>query len=624
MIGADFSFGDFLETFHFLRPLWLLVIFPGFLLTWYFLNQKKRALNWRGAISEDLLKYLVDTGNSGFASKWKTNSPWYIFFTAWVISSIALAGPTWEKLPQPVHQRQDALVIVLDLSLSMMAEDVKPSRIIRAKHKIQDILAQRTEGLTALIAYSGDAHIVSPLTDDNPTIANLAPALSPDMMPLFGSDPVAALLLARELLKNANVNQGKILLISDDISEQNIDDIGSSLANNGHELSILGIGTVDGAPIPTTNGFLKDNNENIIIVQLHRSRLEQLAKENNGRYTDISLGDEDIAFLLPHPDLNSDVNNNTRLTDRLFDQWQDRGSVLVLLLLPFALLAFRRGWILVLPLMIFEPNTSIAFEWDDLWQRPDQRGSVALNQGDAKTAAKLFQDKQWRATANYKAENYTEAEKNFKQSDSADGHYNRGNALAKAGKYDEAIEAYNSALEKHQNMEDAKFNKQLIEQLKQQQDQQEKQDKENKDQSEDQKKDNDQQDSDQKSEENSDQQKNDSEQQSDQQDQENKNDSAEQDKNNQDQNNKDQQKEQESDTQKEKEASEAQQKKDKTEAKQPPLSDTEQLDKQQQQAMEQWLRKIPDEPSGLLRRKFKYESRLRQQQSTNQQDQPKW
>ncbi|WP_240554857.1 VWA domain-containing protein [Oceanicoccus sagamiensis] len=162
-----------LDQFHFLRPEWLLAIIPATLLALFFWRQKSSAANWRGAINPQLLDHLIDGGSQRVA-RW----PWLLLLLVWVTASIAMAGPTWTKLPQPIHKKQDALVIVLDLSLSMLAEDIKPSRLVRARHKILDILAQREEGLTALIAYSGDAHIVSPLTDDNPTIANLTPALA--------------------------------------------------------------------------------------------------------------------------------------------------------------------------------------------------------------------------------------------------------------------------------------------------------------------------------------------------------------------------------------------------------------------------------------------------------------
>ncbi|MFT5580396.1 MAG: Ca-activated chloride channel family protein, partial [Paraglaciecola psychrophila] len=143
---------EIINNLHLLRPLWLLGIVPALLLVWFFLRQRRRALDWRGAISPALLPHLLDSGENTSVARWRSHMPWYCLALGWVISCIALAGPSWEKLPQPVHQRQDALVIVLDLSLSMLAEDIQPARIVRARYKILDILTRRTEGLTALIA----------------------------------------------------------------------------------------------------------------------------------------------------------------------------------------------------------------------------------------------------------------------------------------------------------------------------------------------------------------------------------------------------------------------------------------------------------------------------------------
>jgi Ca-activated chloride channel family protein len=597
------------DQFHFLRPLWLLAIIPVCVLTYFFWQQKSNSINWRGAINSQLLDHLID-GASEKSTRW----PWLLLFIVWLIASIALAGPTWEKLPQPIHQRQDALVIVLDMSLSMLAEDIKPSRLVRARHKVLDVLKYRNEGLSALIAYSGDAHIVSPLTDDNPTIANLAPALSPEMMPVFGSDPVAALTLAKQLFNNAGISSGRVLLITDGITNSDVDDIDDLLSRSGFELSIMGIGTSDGAPIPTKNGFLKDNSGNIIVPQLQRSRMEQLAKHNSGRYTDVSLSDDDINFLLPK--INSELDENIILTEREFDQWHDRGSLLALFLLPLALFAFRRGWLLVLPLLILvQPETSYAFEWQDLWQTPDQQAAKALSAGDNKTAANLFEDQQWRGSANYQAGEFEKAITDFSQQDNSNAQYNRGNALARVGKLDEAIKAYDQALATEPEMEDALFNKDLLVKLKQEQEQSDEQ-KSDKDKSEQGKSD----------EEKSEQKKPDSDS-DDQQDGKQPNQQSQQDSQESEQApDKDSEQEQNAEEQQD-QAQEAEDVKEEEKNREQQQAKPAELDpeaQQKKQAMEQWLRQIPDDPSGLLRRKFNHEYRVRQQQGETQREQPQW
>lgn len=623
------TLAQLVNQFHFLRPEWLLAILPAVIICGYFWQRKSSTAHWRNAINPQLLEHLIDS-HSARSSRW----PWLVLLIAWLICAIALAGPAWNKLPQPVHQRQDALVIVMDLSLSMLAEDIKPSRLIRARHKVLDILNQRQEGQTALVAYSGDAHIVSPLTDDNTTIANLTPALAPDMMPVAGSDPVAAMKLAKQLFSNAGINNGRILLVTDGITDNDLADIDDDLKNNGLALSILGVGSLDGAPIPRPDGFFKDQNGSIIVPQLIREPLQQLAKRNNGRYTDVSLGDQDIQFLLPV--VNTQLSDNSILTEREFDQWQDRGALLTLLLLPLSLLAFRRGWLLpALPLLlVLEPQTSYAFEWQDLWQRSDQQAIEYLQQGDAKKAAEKFKDPHWKGIANYRDGDYSSAAKNFAlgsdDSPDADALYNRGNALAKAGQLDEAIESYQQALVQQPAMEDAQFNLDLIKQLKQQQQQEQQQGSDQQEQQSDQgKEQNKQQDKQQQGDqqgegEPGDQQQN-TEGSGQQDEQQNSKPAQEQEQEQRSEtdaaNSEDQQERQQNQQQAQQDE---QQQTENAEQSQLQPSKIDPQTEQQKQAMEQWLRQIPDDPSGLLRRKFNYEHRLRQQQSETQREQPQW
>ena len=223
------------DEFQFLRPLCLFAFLPLAALVHFWIKQTRGRSKWLSAINSELLSVLIeDNGN--------TSGTWLkaVILFALTISIIGLAGPTWEKLPQNVEQKNDALVIVLDLSLSMLAEDIQPSRMVKAKQKVIDILRLRNEGLTGLIAYAGDAHSVVPLTDDNATIENLLVALNPTMMPVFGSNPEHAMSLAVELFSNAGMQEGRVLILSD-----GIEDIGkvSKYRNSAFPISVIGVGT---------------------------------------------------------------------------------------------------------------------------------------------------------------------------------------------------------------------------------------------------------------------------------------------------------------------------------------------------------------------------------------------
>ncbi len=601
---------------HLMRPEWLWALLPAAvlaLLLWYF---RGKGGSWSDVIAPNLLPYLVGKQQ---AARGPNLLP--VLFLAWVIATVAAAGPAWEKLPQPIHQKQDALVLVLDLSYSMMAQDLSPSRLIRARQKLLDLLEQRGEGQTGLIAYAGDAHIVTPLTDDNPTIANLIPALNPGMMPVPGSDPVAAVSQAIDLLRSAGVSDGKIVLITDGVDNDSAKGIARQLKGTGVSFAVLGIGTRTGAPIPLPQGgFIKDSSGDIVVPGLDESALRGLASKTGGKYSRISLDDNDLERLLS--EALPDTGKATLALERTADAWEDKGYLLILLLLPVALSLFRRGWVVcLLPLLFMgTPQQAQAQSWDELWLTPDQQGQKALQNDDNEAAAGLFENPNWAATAAYRNEDYERAVEQFSETETADSWYNRGNALAKAGELDKAIEAYQQSLEELPEQSDAIENLELLEKMKEQQEQ-EQQEQENQEDQEDQEENDEEQDQ-----ENQDQQDQGQEDQSDQQKPSDENaDPSDSDGEQEDQEQPEE--EQESDSKQEPEeeeqtpeqAQEQEQQADQAQAEEPSEED-----KEKEQAMEQWLRRVPDDPSGLLREKFRYESRQREQNGDRREDETYW
>jgi len=466
-----------LNFFHFLRPEWLWLLLPSAVLTILLWRQKHRRTNWHRHIDQQLLKHLLD-GHTTRAQK----HLYIALFCAWLISCLALAGPSWNKLPQPVHKNTSARVVVFDLSPSMLAKDLKPSRLVRARLKLIDLLQDRDEGLSALIVYAGEAHVVTPLTDDTDTIISQLPALSPNIMPMMGSNTEMAIEKALVLFSEAGISRGDILLVTDGIEDHARQNIRQQLKNSAYRLSILAVGTKEGAPIATgRGGFARDSMGAIVIARLNTAELRQLAQDLDGNFSLLYSDNRDVKTL---NSLTPQIDQQMRKITREFDVWQDAGPWLALLLLPLAWLSFRRGLILpvicLISLPLF-PHNAKALEWQDLWKTADQQGQALLEQGDAKTAAEVFKDNNWRASAQYRAGDYEAAAQEFAQKHSAQADYNRGNALAKAGKLDSAINAYQQALKKQPSMEDAQFNLDLIKQLKQQQQEQEQEQKETQD-----------------------------------------------------------------------------------------------------------------------------------------------
>jgi len=571
----------FIENFHFLRPLFLFGLIPAVLLvaTLGFLHSRNSS--WYKAIDASLLPFLLEQNTRS-----RQYLPLYGLLSIWVLSIIALAGPVWQQIPSPVQEREDAMVIVQDLSLSMYATDLNPNRLVRAQRKLIDILnSRKTEGQTALVVYAGSAHTVTPLTDDIATISNMVSALDPNIMPLLGSKPEEGIRLAIELLDNAQLTEAKILLITDGINNADIDAISDQLNNTLHSLSILGVGTDEGAPIPTNDGFLRDQNNAIVIPTLNSSLLQELADSVNGRYANVVLSDNDIDFLLEQTLL--DETRNLRDVEQEFDTWAEAGPWLLLLVLPLAAFAFRRGWLLSICLLfLINPQQQAqALSWQDLWANKNQQGSQAFTTEQFDSASELFEDGNWRAASYYRNGNYQAALNELNAQQGINAEYNKGNTLARLERYQEAIDAYDAVLAEQPDHADALFNKAIVQNLLEEQQNMQNEDEQEDDQSQEQE----QSESEQSQ---SEQQQNQEQAQQSEQDQENS--------------------EQSSEEQQESEVtdSDAGQEEQNEEEEQGPDPETAQTQEsaEEEQAMQQWLGRIEDDPGELLRNKFRYQT----------------
>ena len=442
-----------LLSFAFLRPLWLLGLLLLPLIPWAW-RRFGRSSGWERYIAPEKLRYLdIETS---------TTRPWLgaLSLIGLALALLALAGPSWRSVPLPVKQPRNAMVIAFDLSPSMLASDLTPDRLTRARLKLIDLLRLRKEGETALIAYADDAYRVSPLTDDAATIEALVPSLHPNVMPGSGSHVEAAAVMARELLEGASLETGLLLIITDGIEPSAFaaieQAIGPSIA-----LCILGVGTTDAAPIPLPRGgFMRDAQGQAILAKLNRRDLVQLAERHGGCYADLQTDDADLETI--QRSLETRLGDELDASDTTADIRYDEGYWLVLLLLPVAALFFRKNalWIVLLGLSMpaFAPSPAVALAWDDLWQRQDQQTHRRVEEG----------------VSLYREGEYLDAADRFR-GDSFLQHYNRGNALAFAGRLEEALASYDKALEEVPESENARFNRDLVAELleSQQEEQQE-------------------------------------------------------------------------------------------------------------------------------------------------------
>ncbi|MGD8572956.1 MAG: VWA domain-containing protein [Gammaproteobacteria bacterium] len=607
---------DVINNFHFLRPYWLLALIPMAIVLWLYGRRRLKAGNWNRACDPQLLPFLL-MGQQTLRSPWAVAVMWL----CGVLAIIALAGPAWKQLPQPVFRSQAALVIALDLSRSMDVADIKPNRLTRARHKVLDILDKRHEGQTALIVYAAEPFVVTPLTEDNKTVATLVNDLSTDLMPYQGSHPEKAIRKALELFKQASAVNGHVLLVTDGVGSADTTDAVQELVSHGYQLSVLAIGTKEGAPIKSARGgFVKDKNGNIVIASLDADRLHKVAREGQGIYRQLTADDSDVDTIL-------NVVSGSRLDEKFdegpgsldlhSDQWREEGPWLLLLLLPIIALAFRRGYLAVLVVAVLPfPQTSHAFEWSDLWLNENQQAAKAFEQGNAEQAAKQFQDPNWKAAANYRAGNYQQAIEALQGIEQPDALYNRGNALAKAGNLQQAIEAYDKVLETNPDHEDARYNRDLLKKYLEQQQQNNNQ---QGDQGQDQQQQSGDQDQQQQQGQQGDQAQNSQQQQGEndragqQQNQQQRNEQGEQDQSQQQAQSGDDNEQEKQQGKEQQQASKQQDDASDDGDKQAHLSQSDDSlddDPESRQMMEQWLRRIPDDPGGLLRRKFRYQSQM--------------
>lgn len=441
-----------LQDFHFLRPLWFLALIPAALMLFALLRRMGRHSQLEQVCDANLLAHLWLEKPGSF-----NHGVLYLLGAGWLLAVIALAGPVWERQPQPVYRAQVARVIVLDLSETMNVSDLTPTRLDRARFKLADILKRSGEGRTALVVFSGEAHIVTPLTSDTATIETMLPALATNIVPSIGDHAATGLKLAEDLLERAGAREGDVLLMTDGIADtaaalQAV----SSLVSQGHRVSVMGVATEAGAPILGENGGFKG------MAKIDVGAMQTLARSGKGAFSMLQPDDSDLDTLLLEPG-NPNGLMDSMGEEGVVDRWKEMGIWLLPLLLLLASSAFRRGWLAVFLLVAVIPPPSYAMGWDDLWWRADQQGLRALNEKQPELAAEKFESSAWRGAARYQAGQYEEAVTELEGLTDEISRYNRANALARAGKLEESAAAFREILQQNPAHEDAAHNLKIVE-----------------------------------------------------------------------------------------------------------------------------------------------------------------
>lgn len=415
------NWGDFV----FLRPGWLAALLALPLLAWLWRRAARAAGDWRRAIDPHLLPHLLDRG-----ARRPTAGAW-LAATAFVLAVIALAGPSWRSRAVPLWQTRVPTVIAADLSSAALAPDIAPSRLAQMRARIAQRLQRHPGGPIALVVFAGDAFTVTPLTEDVANIELFLDALQPDIMPVDGQAADRAIAWSRELMRRGEYPRGHIVLMTDraDGAAQRA---ATAARADGYTVSAIGLGTSRGAEVATADGAR-------VRVALDEGSLRALARAGGGRYARLGDGDE-RAFEAPG---RADADGGQGRTAVR----QDEGYWLLPAVMLMALLAWlrpaRSALAVLLVAVVAWPMRAPAA---DAWRRADQQAHADVLRG----------------VEAYRRGEYDRAAALFSRSGSAVAHYNRGNALARHGRLEEAVAAYDEALRRAPAMADAIANRATV------------------------------------------------------------------------------------------------------------------------------------------------------------------
>ncbi len=462
-----------LSELHFAHPLWfwILLVIPLVWGLYFFYYRGQQPLHQlEKFIDKHLIPYLLLGGEQKKKRVWSHLLFWSL---VWSCLVLALAGPRWDFREVITFTRDHSLAILLDLSESMNAKDVLPSRLGRAKQKVEDLLNTSKGVKIGLIAFAADPHMIVPMTEDKETIRHLLPSLDTDLVYIQGSKLTPPLEMAATMLESEPGNSKAIVVISDGgFEDASAIHTAKKLAEKGIFLYTIGVGSLEGAPLKDRQGGVIKKNGSPIVSKLEKEKFNEISKIGHGRYFD-SDHSEQVALLFEDLEKRADIQHEAHKTQRF---WEEHFYWFLFPILPFFLWWYRRGYIFALLPFILMPTYSQA-SLSDYFCNTEQQAEQAYENGDYSTASQDFQDPYRKGVAYYRMGDYTTAEEMFRNSTrpevASKAAYNLGNALVQQNKLHEAITAYEDVLEKWPDHQQAKENLELVKKMLEEQKQKE-------------------------------------------------------------------------------------------------------------------------------------------------------
>ncbi len=440
-------------AFHFLRPVFLWLLIPAGVLLLLGIYTVRQEVSWKKAIAPHLRPYIIRKGSDGVKIRMHV-----VLFLALSLGILAISGPTWKKIELPGQILETPVVILLDMSQSMMAEDLQPNRLERAKFKIKDLLDEDPRARVALVGFAGTAHTIVPLTKDYEIILSHIDGLSPDIMPFPGSDVAAGIALADSVTSVTDA-PGTVLIMTDDLEDDVFDIVQEYALNSGNQVEIMPMSTPSGADIPS----VRDENGQPIRSSLDAQVLSQLTSLDHVEVHQLTLDNSDVEAI------SSGIRQNLLFTEEpqeKKDDWRDAGLLLVIPMILLFLASFRKGWVLYLFPVLLLSSCTEGTSFTDWWYTPDYQGQRYSDQGQFEEAATHYTDPMRQGVAYFRAGDYDDAIQAFNQDTTAQGAYNLGLAYFQNGDTLAAQLAFGQAVALDPGMEQAQKNVQMLSQIK--------------------------------------------------------------------------------------------------------------------------------------------------------------
>jgi Ca-activated chloride channel family protein len=446
------------ELFHFLRPEWLWSFVPLLFILALIIISNKEKNNWKKVIAPHLRAHVFDKGNRSAIVY-----PALMMLLVVSLMILSIAGPTWKKVEIPGAKTEAILFIALDMSRSMMAEDVQPNRLERAKFKIQDLLEANPRSRAGLMVFAGTAHPVISVCEDYNLIQHQIESLTPYIMPRAGSNFQSAFDLIDTVMSRIEA-PSTLLFITDEMDDEKAQLFLSFVDNSLHRIEIMSVATPKGARVPgwRKGTFFKNKEGTYHISARNDLVLNRLAQHPKIMVTPLTLDKSDVEGIA---DRISKQLIFKKLDEESEEEWQDMGYYLVSVVLFFMAIWFRKGYMVQLVLATILFACSSINTWEDLWYSKDYQGQLLYNDSLYLASADQYENNFRKGVALYKSGDLESAIYFFQQDSShAESAYNLGLSYAKLGYYDEALESFKMAADLDPQMSLATQNILLTEQ----------------------------------------------------------------------------------------------------------------------------------------------------------------